>query len=117
VAPNAEPVVAGPALVLGPLVLGPLAPLAVAPDIGTGRRGAWPDVKSNPQASQNWPDLGFPQCGQGCADDGAACSDAAVPASPDAGPLAAGLLPAWPLPLDPAMRIPHTSQKSVLAES
>jgi hypothetical protein len=107
--------VAGPAL-------GALAPLALAPAAGTERRGAWPVAKSNPHASQNWPDLGFPQCGQGCAGDGAACSDAAVPATPAAGPLAAGPLaagrpPAGSPPLDPAMRIPHTSQKSVLAES
>jgi hypothetical protein len=70
---------------------------------------AWPLAKSKPQASQNWPDLVVPHCGQGSAgaDDaaGAEGADGAPAAAPADEAAGAGAL---------SMRIPQLSQKSVL---
>jgi hypothetical protein len=67
-----------------------------------------PASKSNPQDSQNRPDLAAPQCGQGSA--GACCCAcwcaACCAASGSCG---------WTLAAAPIL-IPHTSQKSLLAD-
>jgi hypothetical protein len=61
---------------------------------------ARPASKSNPQDSQNRPDLAVPHCGQGSAGTGDCCS----------GGGAAGVLAEAPI------FIPQTSQKSPLAD-
>jgi hypothetical protein len=68
--------------------------------MGAGLLGARPELKSKPQASQNWPDRPVPQFGQGCAAPG----DEAPPAVPawSGGWVAAGA--------DAPIRIPHVSQ-------
>jgi hypothetical protein len=59
-----------------------------------------PASKSNPQDSQNRPDLAVPHCGQGSAGTGGGCSGGAV----------AGVLAETPI------LIPQTSQKSTAAD-
>jgi hypothetical protein len=75
-------------------------------DAGPGLPGARPELKSKPQASQNWPDRPVPQFGHGCAaDSGVVPADVAPPGAP-----------AWPggwaaaAGADPPIRIPHVSQ-------
>jgi len=58
-----------------------------------------PASKSNPQDSQNRPDLAVPHCGQGSAGTGGCCSAGA-----------AGVLAETPI------LIPQTSQKSTAAD-
>jgi len=72
---------------------------------GAAVSGALPESKSNPQDSQKRPDLAVPHCGHGSA--GSAGCD-------DDGGVAAGVA-AWLA--DALIRIPQTSQKSLLAES
>ena len=79
-----------------------------------------PVSKSNPQDSQKRPELAAPQRGQGTAGSPAADAPAggatgcgfpgAAPAAGAAGAAAGELA-------DPPIRIPQTSQKSLLAES
>ena len=64
-----------------------------------------PELRSNPQDSQKRPDLAVPQSGQGSA-GAAGCED---DGGDDVG-VTAGLA-------DALIRIPQTSQKSLLAES
>jgi hypothetical protein len=59
-----------------------------------------PASKSNPQDSQNRPDLAVSHCGQGSAGTGGCCSDGA----------AGGVLAETPI------LIPQTSQKSTAAD-
>ena len=68
---------------------------------GTARAAVGrPASKSNPQDSQNRPDLAVPHCGQGLAGTGGCCSAGA----------AAGVLAETPI------LIPQTSQKSTAAD-
>jgi len=73
----------------------------------TEAAGATAASKSNPQDSQNRPDLAAPQCGQGpvglVGTDG--CASGAKAAGKTSGTLAGT-----------PIRIPQTSQKSLLAE-
>jgi hypothetical protein len=64
-----------------------------------------PASKSNPQDSQNRPDLAAPQCGQGSAGAGGACRCSCGSCG------SCG----WALAGAPIL-IPHTSQKSLLAD-
>ena len=77
-------------------------------------------VKLKPQASQNWPVLGVLQRGQGSAGAAAGSGQGDGPVAPGDGPTA-GDGPAepgdGPVAGLPPMRMPHTSQKSSLAES
>jgi len=67
---------------------------------GTARAAVGrPASKSNPQDSQNRPDLAVPHCGQGSAGAGGCCSAGA-----------AGVLAETPI------LIPQTSQKSTAAD-
>src|SRR5262245_36393005 len=70
-------------------------------------RGAPPASKSNPQDSQNRPDLAAPQCGQGsaCSCGSDSCGSCGGTAGAAAGALA-----------EEPILIPHTSQKSLLAD-
>jgi hypothetical protein len=63
--------------------------------------GAAPSPKSNPQDSQNRPDLAAPHCGQ---------------ASPGTGGCAAGACGASGVPADAPILTPQTSQKSPLTD-
>ena len=72
---------------------------------GTEVLGALPESRSNPQDSQKRPDLAVPHSGQGSA-GAAGCEDDGG----DAAGVTAGLA-------DALIRIPQTSQKSLLAES
>src|ERR1700737_1229609 len=100
--------------------------------VGTGRGGVGGvklgALKLKPQASQNWPVLGVPQRGQGSAGVAAGSGQGYGPVAPGEGPWppAEGPVPAAdgpPAAADrpvaglPPMRMPHTSQKSSLAES
>src|SRR5215467_683313 len=74
-----------------------------------------PASKSNPQDSQNRPDLAAPQCGQGSA-SACCCAACCCPACCcAAGCCAASGSCAW-TPAAAPIRIPHTSQKSLLAD-
>jgi hypothetical protein len=66
-------------------------------------RSRGPASKSNPQDSQNRPDLAAPQCGQGSA---GACGAGGCDSCGSCG---------WALAGAPIL-IPHTSQKSLLAD-
>ena len=66
---------------------------------------AGPESKSNPQDSQNRPDLAVPHSGQGPADAAGGGDDGGAPPG-----VTAGLA-------DAPIRTPQTSQKSLLAES
>jgi hypothetical protein len=67
--------------------------------------GARPESKSNPQDSQNRPDLAVPHSGQGPAGAAGCGDDGGAPPGVTAGPA------------DAPIRIPQTWQKSLLAES
>jgi hypothetical protein len=87
-----------------------MAPSAAATVAAGGEdSGALPASKSNPQDSQKRPELAVPQRGQGAADSLADGADG-VPRLAVSGAVA-GELVDWPI------RIPQTSQKSLLAES
>jgi hypothetical protein len=69
-----------------------------------------PASKSNPQDSQNRPVLAAPQCGQGSAASGCCASGCC-----GAGCCRASGSCGWTLAAAPIL-IPHTSQKSLLAD-
>jgi hypothetical protein len=79
-----------------------------------------PASKSNPQDSQNRPVLAAPQCGQGSAAAGCCASGCCASGCCGAGCCGAGCCRAsgscgWTLAAAPIL-IPHTSQKSLLAD-
>src|SRR5205807_224119 len=92
------------------------AGLAGAGLAGAGLAGAgrWPlpEAKSNPHTSQNCPVRPAPHCGQGSAEGTGGAGDPAAGAPADGMEAADGAGAAAP-----SIRIPHTSQKSLLAES
>ena len=75
-------------------------------DGGRGRpAGPRPELKSKPQASQNWPERPVPQFGHDCApggaDSGAVPADVTPPGGPDGAAAAGAGVP---------IRIPQVSQ-------
>jgi hypothetical protein len=78
-------------------------------DAGAGRLGARPELKSKPQASQNWPDRPVPQFGHGCEPGGAYSGAVPADVAPPGGPAGPGGRAAA-AGADVPIRIPHVSQ-------
>jgi hypothetical protein len=82
---------------------------------GRGSAERWPARRSKPQASQNWPDLAaVPHFGHDSLSEPDGAGGRGIP---DDGVVASGQGAGAGAGVDPMIRIPHVSQKSVLADS